>query len=294
MSNEILQAFAFEGNNVTFYEKDGMLYINATEMAKSFGNSKRPQFWLNLQSTREFLSALTEARNLASVDLQRITKGGPNQGTWLRKDVAIEFARWLSPKFAIWCNDRIEELMTKGHTELPTFDIPKTYSEALMLAAKQAQRIEAQDKELSHKQSIIDNQRRNLQNSLRELNEKAAEVAVVKKESDYCKSVLSSESLITTTSVAQDYGMSAKSFNSLLYHLGVQYKCDGQWILTAKYKDKGYVQSETIIIDASDNHRKVVVNTKWTQRGRKFLYELLKKHDIYPVCDPQNKYRDEQ
>ena len=36
----------------------------------------------------------------------------------MHEDVALEFARWLSPMFAIWCNDRIKELLTKGHTEI--------------------------------------------------------------------------------------------------------------------------------------------------------------------------------
>ena len=62
-------------------------------MAKSFGSGKRPQFWLNLQSTKDFLEALTKARNLALADLQVVTKGGNNAGTWLHKDAAMEFAR---------------------------------------------------------------------------------------------------------------------------------------------------------------------------------------------------------
>ena len=48
-----------------------------------------------------------------SADLVTVIKGGNGeQGTWMHEDVALEFARWLSPKFAIWCNRRIKELLT--------------------------------------------------------------------------------------------------------------------------------------------------------------------------------------
>ena len=36
----------------------------------------------------------------------------------MHEDVALEFARWLSPAFAIWCNDRIKELLLNGQTNL--------------------------------------------------------------------------------------------------------------------------------------------------------------------------------
>lgn len=119
--------------------------VNATEMAKPFG--KQPIHWLNNSSTREFLSELTKLRNLSSADLVRVIKGGnPNaQGTWMHEDVAIEFARWLSPAFAIWCNDRIKELMTNGSVSL---QVPQTLSEALRLAADQAEKIEEQRRQL--------------------------------------------------------------------------------------------------------------------------------------------------
>lgn len=88
--------------------------VNATEMAKPFG--KRPVKWLELPSTKEFLFALTEVRKSDS-GLVQTDKGGVNGGcTWMHEDVALEFARWLSPAFAIWCNDRIKELLKNGTT----------------------------------------------------------------------------------------------------------------------------------------------------------------------------------
>ena len=88
--------------------------VNATEMAKKFG--KRPVDWLQNAQTESYLAELSKVRKSTLADLVRVTKGGNNSGTWMHEDVAIEFARWLSPAFAIWCNDRIKELLTVGMT----------------------------------------------------------------------------------------------------------------------------------------------------------------------------------
>lgn len=113
--------FAYNGTNVTFAKKDDLVMVNATQMAKPFG--KRPVDWLQNKQTEEFLSAITDVRKSTSADFQavKIVKGGNGeQGTWMHEDVAIEFARWLNPAFAIWCNDRIKELMKYGITATET------------------------------------------------------------------------------------------------------------------------------------------------------------------------------
>jgi hypothetical protein len=94
--------------------------VNATEMAKPFG--KLPNEWLRLPSTKNFLQVLENQRygNSRNADNQliRIIQGGLMQGTWMHEDVAMEFARWLSPEFAIWCNVRTKELMNYGFTAI--------------------------------------------------------------------------------------------------------------------------------------------------------------------------------
>lgn len=91
-------------------------------MAKKFG--KRPAFWLRLPSTADFIDALFNVRfgegNVQKLHIENSTysafvmieRGGSNPCTWFHEDVAIEFARWLSPLFAIWCNDRIKEMVS--------------------------------------------------------------------------------------------------------------------------------------------------------------------------------------
>ena len=117
----MITEFSYEGMPISFGSGEKGCYVNATEMAKKFG--KKAHEWLRLPSTKEFLAELSEVRKSLFVDNQLVItkKGGldPSRtGTWLHEDVALEFARWLSPKFAVWCNDRIKELMTKGETSL--------------------------------------------------------------------------------------------------------------------------------------------------------------------------------
>ncbi|MCM3632903.1 phage antirepressor KilAC domain-containing protein [Paenibacillus camelliae] len=97
----------------------------------------------------------------------------------------------------------------------------------------------------------------------------------------YYDMVLQNKSLLSVSKIAKDYGMSAIAFNQKLHELGVQFKQGDIWLLYAKHQDKGYTQTTTHVIDA-DNSK---VSTKWTQKGRLFLYELLKQNGILPMIE---------
>ena len=87
--------------------------VNATEMARRF--NKHPVDWQRLPSTQSLLDTITEVRKSHIGNFIVISRGGNARGgTWFHRDIAIEFARWLSPAFAIWCNDRIMELLSRG------------------------------------------------------------------------------------------------------------------------------------------------------------------------------------
>lgn len=107
------------------------------------------------------------------------------------------------------------------------------------------------------------------------------QVQELKPKATYYDLVLQNKSLLTVTQIAKDYGMGAKTLNKKLHELGIQYKQGDIWLLYSKYQDKGYTQTHTEVI--REDFCKVY--TKWTQKGRLFIYETLKKHGILPLIE---------
>ena len=110
-------------------------------------------------------------------------------------------------------------------------------------------------------------------------------IAELQPKADYVNQILKSTSSVKTTQIAKDYGMSARAFNKLLYELGIQYRVGDQWVLHAKYQACGYVRSVTYEYRHRDGRLDVKMCTEWTQKGRLFLYETLKKEGYLPLME---------
>lgn len=105
----------------------------------------------------------------------------------------------------------------------------------------------------------------------------------------YLDRILQSKGTMTITQIAKDYGMSGQQLNKILHSERVQYKQNKQWLLYREYHDKGYTKSETIDITRSNGDPDVTLNTKWTQKGRLFIHEILKNRGIVPLMDRKSK-----
>ncbi len=115
----------FHGSNIAFEEINGKTMINATQMAKPFG--KKPKDWLRTQQAKELLDTVSKRHICPLSDLQEVTYGGSNNGTWFQEDVALFFAQWLSPEFYLACNDKLKELLKQQAIALPNkYGIPAT------------------------------------------------------------------------------------------------------------------------------------------------------------------------
>lgn len=128
-------------------------------------------------------------------------------------------------------------------------------------------------------------QREELDKASQEIVELSATITQSKPKTTYFDVMMKNKSTSVITSTAQDYGMSAKSFNKLLNEMGIQHKVAGQWVLYRQYLDKGYVSSEPVAITHNDGTQTIKYISKWTQKGRYFLYEFLKGKGILPLIE---------
>lgn len=242
----MLQTFQYNNSPITF-SKDGEVMVNATEMAKPFG--KNPTHFIRNSQTMEFMGALRN-RNL-DLEILKITNGGNNPGTWMHQKLALKFAGWLSPEFELWVYDRIEELLTTGKTELA----PKS-KESLWLEALNSltQEVEFQKEQLQLAEATIQKQA----------------PAVM-----YVNQVLKSENCYTTTTIAKELGLAAKTLNLKLKALKIQYYHDGHWVLMHQFQNKGYTQTRTHTYYDSENKQQTSLQTVWTEKGRAFIHTKL-------------------
>ena len=117
------------------------------------------------------------------------------------------------------------------------------------------------------------------------IEERNKQIKELKPKAEYTEMVLQSNNTFTIRQIANDYGMSAQEFNKLLNKFEIQYKQSGQWLLYKPYKDKGYACSQTTIISNGVGRVRTSMHTKWTQKGRKFIYDLLKCKGIVPTME---------
>lgn len=143
------------------------------------------------------------------------------------------------------------------------YRIPATFSEALRLAA---------DLEERNGQLLLENEMQ------------AQVLAEYKPKITYLDKILKSRKTLTVTQIAADYDLSAYKLNQILAEEKVQRKVNNQWILFRKYMSQGYTKSETINIERH-GMPDVTMQTKWTQKGRLFIHEILQSRGIYAVMD---------
>lgn len=101
----------------------------------------------------------------------------------------------------------------------------------------------------------------------------------------YYDLILNCKDLISVSKIAKDYGMSAVKMNDLLRDMGIQYRQGNVWLLYQKYAAQGYTSTKTHEYIGSDGTNHAKTATYWTQKGRVFLYDMLKKHGVLPTIE---------
>jgi prophage antirepressor-like protein len=113
------------------------------------------------------------------------------------------------------------------------------------------------------------------------------QIAELQPKASYYDVVLNCKDLLSVSEIAKDYGKSAKWLNAKLHELKVQFKQGDIWLLYQKYAEKGYTSTKTQSYNGSDGAVHSKVHTYWTQKGRLFLYSLLKENGFLPVIEQE-------
>ena len=114
---------------------------------------------------------------------------------------------------------------------------------------------------------------------------KDQQIAELKPKASYYDLILQCPSLLSVTEIAKDYGLSAKALNKMLHDLGVQFNQSGVWFLYSKYQSYGYTQTKTPNYNRPDGSQGARTHMYWTQKGRLFLYDLLKRRGVLPMIE---------
>ena len=155
---------------------------------------------------------------------------------------------------------------------------------ATVLKDERQRRYEVEAK-VKEQNQLITQQRNEIQALDKQVGTLQKSVDDMKEKVSYLDLILASNTSLTITQIAQDYGMSAKALNAKLKAMRIQRKVNDQWILMMEYQNKGYVTSKTIPITKTDGSTFIKLLTVWTPEGRKFLYYALKAEGILPTIE---------
>lgn len=111
------------------------------------------------------------------------------------------------------------------------------------------------------------------------------QIAELQPKASYYDVVLNCKDLVAISTIAKDFGLSAQGLNKILNEKKVQYKQGDIWLLYQKYAPLGYTSSKTQSYNGSDGEVHTKLHTYWTQKGRLFIYSLLKEEGIYPLIE---------
>lgn len=246
-----VKQFNFKGQTIHVAIIDGEPYFVAREVTKVLGYP-----W-PFNAVRDYVNN----EDKATIDLHLVKRGNPARTIINKSGLNSLIVNSTSPRateFRQWAAQKLTPSIRKHNTHL---------EEAL----KRLNTVTSLEMDLKNERErrLIAEQRVN------ELTPNPT----------YYDKVLAHKAPVTMTRIAEDYGWSYGAMNRKLSELGVIYKVGDTWLLCDKYQHEGWTLSKVFLKDQTGGTQKAVTNTKWTQKGRLGLYELLKKHNILPLIE---------
>lgn len=246
----------FEGKNVEIIEVGGRVLFNAKNVAEIL-DIKNVNDNLRKMSDKQVIR-LTNSK-IGETDFRKLANRGENflteAGVY---KLAFRSNKASAERFANWVAEEVLPSIRKHGAYLTSDTMDEVISNPdFGIRLLEELKHEREEKELL----AIENKR-------------------MKPKEEYYDRILKSKGTFNVSQISKDYGMTATEFNSLLSALKIQYKCNKQWLLYKEYADKGYAKGDTIY---ENGHS--VKFTRWTNKGRVFLYNFLKEHGIEPMYE---------
>lgn len=276
------------GNQIEIITTNGQLVVSSRKIAENFGKrhdhvlrdietilSQNPNLGADIISQNPILDSDTKAEKSALMDMfyETTYKAGTGKSYkeyLMNRDGFSLLVMGFTGKEAMAWKLKYIEAFNAMEKKLSKPQLTLMEQMAQGLLAAQQLLSEEKEARLKAEQKTIEQEKT---------------IEVLKPKADYTDMILKNNSLVTITQIAKDYGMSGKAMNRKLHEMKIIYNLNGQWLLYSKYQSEGYVHSETFPIKHKNGYEDAKMNTKWTQKGRLFLYERLKAQGIIPVIE---------
>jgi len=258
-------------NNLTILNQNGKLVTDSREVAK-VTNKPHNDLMKSIRTYIEYLGQGNFSHSDFFIESTYLNSQNKEQPCYLltKKGCDMVANKMTGEKGVLFTATYVTKFDEMEKQIKTNFKLPTSFKEALL------QLVQAEDE----KETLV------LGNK-----QKDQLIGELKPRADYTDNILKNTGLVTITQISKDYGMTAHEMNVMLHDLKIQYKQSDQWLLYVSHQDKGYTHSETIPIARSDGRKDVKMITKWTQKGRLFLYNLLKGNNILPIIENKEVYQ---
>ena len=260
----------FENNQVEVFELNGQVLFNPYDVGRCLELTESAVRMAIKEMNERQVIKLTNS-DVNNIDTRKLNNAGENflteSGVY---KLIFKSRKPNAEKFQDWVTDEVLPSIRKTGAYLT----PQKIEEVLLnpdTIIKLATDLK-EEQEKNKTLTLINKQQNQIIN---ELQPKAT----------YYDLILQCPDLLSITQIAKDFGMSGTTLNKKLNELGIQYKHRDTWLLYAKYADKGYTQSTTHDYPDSKGIMHSRLQTNWTQKGRLFIYEKLKRVGILPTME---------
>lgn len=245
---------------INIEEKDGQLLVTSLEVAENFGKLHRNV----MQSIRNLTAQKSAVKNMFYETTYENSRGQEQPMYLMNRDGFSLLVMGFTGKEALAWKLKYINAFNEMEQKLKQHRLPSTYKEALLQLVEQ---VEA-------------NEKLELEN------------AEMKPKASYYDTVLNCENAVSITTIAKDYNWTAQKMNKYLHEKGVQYKQGDTWVLYKKYAEKykgdnKITDTKTLSTTGRDGKDYAHIHTYWTQKGRLFIYDLLKNDGILPTIEKE-------